>query len=273
MSQPATPTSMTTGTAARLDRLGTDGNYVVIPMDHGLTLGATSGLVDIESTVGAVTRGGADAVLTQKGVAPRVHPNLNDAGYVVHLNGSTAIGPDENDKRTTGSVKAAIRAGADAVSFHINVGSTHEREQIAELAALTDEAAEYGLPVLAMTYARGPDVDESDPEALAHAARLGEELGADLIKTGYSGDAGSFEPVPAATRLPVLIAGGAPDGDLESLRAVRGAMDAGGAGVSMGRTVFQHDNPEKMARAVSLVVHEDVGAEDAVERVGLAVEA
>ena len=273
MSQPATPTSMTTGTAARLDRLGTDGNYVVIPMDHGLTLGATRGLVDIESTVGAVTRGGADAVLTQKGVAPRVHPNLNDAGYVVHLNGSTVIGPDENDKRTTGSVKAAIRAGADAVSFHINVGSTHEREQIAELAALTDEAAEYGLPVLAMTYARGPDVDESDPEALAHAARLGEELGADLIKTGYSGDAESFEPVPAATRLPVLIAGGSPDGDLESLRAVRGAMDAGAAGVSMGRTVFQHDDHEKMARAVSLIVHEDATAEDALERAGLAVEA
>ena len=267
------PNGMTTGTAARLDRLGTDGRYVVIPMDHGITLGPVTGLADIESTIDAVTRGGADAVLTQKGVAPRVHDNKNGAGYVVHLNGSTAVGPDANDKRTTGSLKAAIRAGADAVSFHINVGSTYEREQIEELAALTDEAAEYGLPVLAMTYARGPDVDESDPEALAHAARLGEELGADLIKTGYSGDAESFERVPAATRLPVLIAGGSPNGDLESLRAVRGAMDAGAAGVSMGRTVFQHDDPEKMARAVSLVVHEDSGAEEALERAGLAVEA
>ena len=267
------PDGMTTGTAARLDRLGTDGRYVVIPMDHGITLGPVTGLADIESTIDAVTRGGADAVLTQKGIAPRVHDSKNGAGYVVHLNGSTVIGPDANDKRTTGSLKAAVRAGADAVSFHINVGSTHEREQIEELAALTDEAAEYGLPVLAMTYARGSDVDESDPEALAHAARLGEELGADLIKTGYSGDAESFERVPAGTRLPVLIAGGSPDGDLESLRAVRGAMDAGAAGVSMGRTVFQHDDPEKMARAVSLVVHEDSGAEEALERAGLAVEA
>ena len=264
---------MTTGTAARLKRLGTDGRYVVVPMDHGITLGAVKGLKDIESTIDAVTRGGADSVLTQKGIADRVHGNLNGGGYIVHLNGSTVIGPDSNDKRTTGTVKSAIRAGADAVSFHINVGSKYEREQIEELAAVTDEAAEYGMPVLAMTYARGPEVEGDDPEALGHAVRLGEELGADLIKTGYSGDADSFEHVCESTSLPVLIAGGSPAGDLAALEDVRGAMDAGGAGVSMGRTIFQHDDPEKMARAVSLVVHDDVGAEDALERAGLAVEA
>jgi fructose-bisphosphate aldolase/2-amino-3,7-dideoxy-D-threo-hept-6-ulosonate synthase len=264
---------MTTGTAARLERIGTDGRYVTVPMDHGITLGPVKGLKDIESTIDAVTRGGADSVLTQKGIADRVHGNTNGAGYIVHLNGSTVIGPDSNDKRRTGSLKAAIRAGADAVSFHINVGSNHEREQIEELGALTDEASEYGIPVLAMTYARGPDIEEDDPEALGHAVRLGEELGADLVKTGYSGDADSFEYVCEATSLPVLIAGGSPDGDLAALRDVRGAMDAGGAGVSMGRTIFQHDDPEKMARAVSLVVHEDAGAEEALERSGLAVEA
>ncbi len=260
---------MNAGKAARLERVGTDGSYVIIPMDHGITLGAVEGLKEIESTIDAVTRGGADAVLTQKGIAPRAHPNLNGSGYVVHLNGSTVIGPDENDKRMTGSVEAAIRAGADAVSLHLNVGSNHEREQIEQLGRLTDEADAYGIPVLAMTYARGPDVQGDDPEALGHAVRLGEELGADLIKTGYSGDADSFEHVCESTRLPVLIAGGSPDGDLESLQAVRGAMDAGGAGVSMGRTVFQHDDPEAMARAVSAVVHDDRSAAEALEIAGL----
>ena len=260
---------MTPGIDARLRRIGTDGRYVMIPMDHGLTLGAVTGLKDIESTIDAVTRGGADAVLTQKGIAPRVHGNKNGAGYVVHLNGSTVIGPDSNDKRTTGSVEAALRAGADAVSFHINVGSKHEREQIEKLGELTDEAAGYGLPVLAMAYARGPDVEGDDPEALGHAVRLGEELGADLIKTGYSGDSESFEHVCESTSRPVLIAGGSPDGNLETLRDVRGAMDAGGAGVSMGRTIFQHDHPERMARGVSLVVHEGYEAEEALERAEL----
>jgi fructose-bisphosphate aldolase/2-amino-3,7-dideoxy-D-threo-hept-6-ulosonate synthase len=246
-------------------------------MDHGITLGAVKGLADIESTIDAVTRGGADAVLTQKGIAPRVHGNLNDAGYVVHLNGSTTIGPDENDKRLTGTVEDAIRAGADVVSFHINVGSEYEPDQITELAELTSEAERYGLPVLAMTYARGHDVREDDAEAFAgdlgHAVRLGEELGADVVKTAYSGTPETFEDVVASTRLPVVIAGGSRGTDEETLSMVRGAMDAGAAGVSMGRSIFQHDEPEAITEAVSAVVHADASAAEAVDRAGLAVEA
>ncbi|UPV99155.1 2-amino-3,7-dideoxy-D-threo-hept-6-ulosonate synthase [Halorussus gelatinilyticus] len=264
---------MDAGTAARLERIGTDGTHVIVPMDHGITLGAVKGLVDIESTIDAVTRGGADAVLTQKGIAPRVHDNKNGAGYVVHLNASTSIGPDNNDKRLTGTVKEAVRAGADAVSFHINVGSTYEREQMEQLAEITDDADEYGMPVLAMAYARGPGVDEHDAESLGHAVRLAEEVGSDVVKTGYSGDAESFERVVESTRLPVVIAGGEPEGDRATLDAVRGAMDAGAAGVSMGRSIFQHDDPEAITRAVTSVVHDGLATEDALREAGLAVEA
>jgi fructose-bisphosphate aldolase/2-amino-3,7-dideoxy-D-threo-hept-6-ulosonate synthase len=268
---------MTAGKQARLDRIGTGGKYLVVPMDHGITLGAVTGLVDLESTIDALTRGGADAVLTQRGVAPRVHGNRNGAGYIVHLNGSTAIGPDEADKRETGTVEDAIRAGADAVSFHINVGSEYEPDQITALTDVTREAERFGLPVLAMTYARGPDIsDPSDPEAyaedLGHAARLGEELGADLIKTSYSGDAESFRRVVESTRLPVLIAGGSKGTDRETLSMVRGAMDAGAAGVSMGRSLFQHETPEAIAEAVAAVIHDDASPDEAAERAGLAAE-
>jgi fructose-bisphosphate aldolase/2-amino-3,7-dideoxy-D-threo-hept-6-ulosonate synthase len=268
---------MTAGKQARLDRIGTGGKYLVVPMDHGITLGAVTGLVDLESTIDALTRGGADAVLTQRGVAPRVHGNRNGAGYIVHLNGSTAIGPDEADKRETGTVEDAIRAGADAVSFHINVGSEYEPDQITALTDVTREAERFGLPMLAMTYARGPDIsDPSDPEAyaedLGHAARLGEELGADLIKTSYSGDAESFRRVVESTRLPVLIAGGSKGTDRETLSMVRGAMDAGAAGVSMGRSLFQHETPEAIAEAVAAVIHDDASPDDAAERAGLTAE-
>ena len=245
-------------------------------MDHGITLGAVKGLADIESTIDAVTRGGADAVLTQKGIAPRVHGNKNGSGYVVHLNASTTMGPDSNDKRRTGTVGDALRAGADAVSFHINVGSDHEPGQIEELSEITREAKRFGVPVLAMTYARGANLDGADPEHdaeyVAHAVRLGEEVGADLVKTSYTGDPDSFEQVVDATRLPVVIAGGSRGTDRQTLSMVRGAMDAGAAGVSMGRSVFQHDDPEAIARAVAAVVHEDAGAEEALDLSGLAVE-
>jgi len=264
---------MDAGTAARLDRIGTDGNYVMVPMDHGITLGAVDGLVDIESTIDAVTRGGADSVLTQKGIAPRVHPNKNGKGYVVHLNASTTIGPHNNDKRLTGTVTEAVRAGADAVSFHINVGSDYERDQLEELSRITDTADEYGLPVLAMAYARGPGIDEHDAESLGHAVRLAEEVGADVVKTAYSGDAESFERVTESTAKPVIIAGGEPEGDRATLRNVRGAMDAGGSGVSMGRTMFQHADPEAFSTAVALVVHDGYSPDEALREAGLAVEA
>ena len=245
----------------------------MVPMDHGITLGAVKGLKDIEGTIDAVTRGGADAVLTQKGIAPRVHANLNGAGYVVHLNASTSVGPESNDKRPTGTVKGAIRAGADAVSMHINVGSDYEPGQMTFLAELCEEAGDYGVPVLAMAYARGANLDGDDPEHdaeyLGHAVRLAEECGADVVKTAYSGDAASFEHVCESTRLPVIIAGGSPSGDLQTLKDVRGAVDAGAAGVSMGRTIFQHDEPEAMTAAVSAVVHEDADAEDALSASGL----
>lgn len=266
---------MTAGKATRLDRIGTGGNHLIVPMDHGITLGPVSGLVDIESTIDAVTRGGADAVLTQKGIAPRVHENKNDAGYIVHLNGSTSIGPDEKDKRITGSVEDAIRAGADAVSLHLNVGSEYEPDQITQLSEVTSRAETFGLPVLAMTYARGHDVrarGEGFAEDLAHATRLGEELGADLIKTAYSGNPETFEQVVDATRLPVVIAGGSKGTDTETLSMVRGAVDAGAAGVSMGRSIFQHESPEAITAAVASVIHEGTSPETAAAEAGLSTE-
>ena len=263
---------MDTGINARLDRIGTDGRYLIVPMDHGITLGAITGLRDIESTIDAVTRNGADAVVTQKGIAPRVHPNKNAKGYIVHLNASTSIGPDSNDKRMTGTVEEAIQVGADAVSFHINVGSNYEPEQTTWLSEVTADAARYGIPVLAMAYARGPDVEGDDPEALGHAVRLAEEVGADVVKTGYSGDAESFEYVVESTRLPVVIAGGSRGTDRETIEMVRGAMDAGGAGVSMGRSIFQHEEPGAITRAVSGVVHEDLETDEALAEAGLALE-
>ncbi|MCH7661377.1 MAG: class I fructose-bisphosphate aldolase family protein [Euryarchaeota archaeon] len=264
---------MNAGFDARLERISTDGTYLIIPMDHGITMGAVKGLKEIEKTIGAVTRGGADCVLTQKGIAPRVHPNTNSAGYVVHVNGSTTIGPDENDKRVTCTIEEAIRAGADAVSFHINVGSDYEPKQIEDLAELTGKAERFAIPVLAMAYARGPGIDSSDPEALGHAVRLAEELGADIVKTGYSGDAESFQHVIESTRLPVVIAGGARGSDRNTIEKVRGARDAGGAGISMGRSIFQHDDPEAITSAVSAVIHEDASVDEALDEAGLAVEA
>ncbi|WP_255171718.1 2-amino-3,7-dideoxy-D-threo-hept-6-ulosonate synthase [Natrononativus amylolyticus] len=256
---------MSTGKRARLDRIGTNGKILNVPMDHGITIGAVAGLRNIESTIDAVTRAGADSILTQKGLAPRVHPNKNGAGYIIHVNASTTLGPDANDKRLTGTVEEAVRLGADAVSIHLNVGSDSEPRQLEHLAELTADAAKYGMPVLAMTYARGPGIDEHDPNSLGHAVRLAEEAGADIAKTAYSGDAESYRDVVESTAIPVIMAGGSPGTDREMLENIRGAMDAGAAGISMGRSIFQHPDSEAMARAASSIVHDDRSPREALE--------
>jgi fructose-bisphosphate aldolase/2-amino-3,7-dideoxy-D-threo-hept-6-ulosonate synthase len=256
---------MTAGLSARLNRISTNDRYLIVPMDHGLTMGAVDGLVDIESTIDGVTRGGADAVLTQKGIAPRVHPNKNDAGYIVHVNGSTTIGPDESDKRVTATAEDAVRAGADAVSFHINVGSDHEPDQIEELAELTADASRLGLPVLAMAYARGPGVDETDPESLGHAVRLAEELGADVVKVKYPGSAeGMGEAVKMAGPTKVVMSGGTMRDDKAFLRNVADAIDAGATGLAVGRNVFQRDDPERILDALEAVVFQEVDPAEAL---------
>ncbi|RBI60366.1 fructose-bisphosphate aldolase [halophilic archaeon] len=260
---------MTTGIDARLDRIGTDGRMVNVPMDHGITIGSTAGLKNIEETIDAVTRSGADSVLTQKGLARRVHPHKNGKGYIIHLNASTTLGPNTNDKRITGSVAEAVRLGADAVSLHLNIGSEFESRQVEQLANITQDATEYGMPVLAMTYARGPGMEEDNAEQASHAVRIAEEVGANVAKTGYTGDASSFRKVTSSTSLPVLMAGGDPQNDRAMLDNVRGAMDAGAAGVSMGRSIFQHDQPGAMTQAVSTIVHDDESVDKALERAEL----
>ena len=101
------------------------------------------------------------------------------------------------------------------------------------------------------------------------AARIGAELGADIVKTNYTGDKESFKQVVDGCPVPVVIAGGSKGSDKDALQMIRDAIDAGAAGVAMGRNSFQHKDPEKFIKAVSLVIHNGVGAGEAMQKVGL----
>jgi fructose-bisphosphate aldolase/2-amino-3,7-dideoxy-D-threo-hept-6-ulosonate synthase len=116
-------------------------------------------------------------------------------------------------------------------------------------------------------YPRGKKVkNEHDPELVMHAARVGAELGADVIKTNYTGDPDSFKEVISGCPVPVIIAGGPKaNTDAEVLKMVEDAIAAGASGVSIGRNVFQHKSPANMTRAMSKVVHEGLSATEAIE--------
>lgn len=252
------------GRTLRQQRISRADRFLMVPMDHGITIGPVEGLADIESTVAAVADGGADAIVTHRGMVRRTVDAPASLGRIVHLNGASALTPDPDDKRHVCSVSTAVSLGADAVSFHLNVGSEHEGRQLAALASAVTDAHERGVPVLAMAYPRGPTADEDDPDDVAHAVRLAEETGADVVKTSYPGT--GFERAVAGVDVPVLVAGGEPADDRATLEAIEAAMAAGAAGVSIGRTIFQHERPGAMTAAISAIVHDDRGVDAALDR-------
>jgi len=242
---------------------------VIIPMDHGLTLGPIRGLQDMKSAVNQVAEGGANAVLLHKGIIRAGYRGYGkDIGLIMHLSGSTVLGPDPNDKVLVADVIEAIKMGADAVSVHINVGSKTEPEQLKILGAVARTCEDWGMPLLAMVYPRGESIkDPYDVDVVKHAARVGAELGADIVKTNYTGSEETFREVVKGCPVPVVMAGGPKTKTEEEFcQMVYGSIRAGGAGVAAGRNVFQHEYPAKMVRVLCGIVHEGLDAKAALAK-------
>jgi fructose-bisphosphate aldolase/2-amino-3,7-dideoxy-D-threo-hept-6-ulosonate synthase len=250
------------------------GRTVIVPMDHGVTLGPIKGLINMGETVDLVAKGGANAVIGHLGLALHGHRGYGrDVGLVLHLSASTSLSPSPNHKILVNSVERAIKMGADGVSVHINIGAEDEASMLMDLGMVSQMCMEWGMPLLAMMYARGPKIkDETAVEAVKLAARVGAELGADIVKTTYTGDPDSFREVVEGCPVPVVIAGGSKLNDLETLNMIEGAMKSGAAGLSVGRNVFQHEHPDRLVKAACAIVHESKTAAEAMELLSIPIE-
>jgi class I fructose-bisphosphate aldolase len=257
------------GKEIRLERIidRSTGRALIVPMDHGVSSGPILGITNMKDAMAQVADGGANAVVVHKGVVARGHRKSGpDMGLIVHLSASTSLSPEPNAKTLVCTVEEAIKLGADAVSVHVNIGDDHEKEMLTDLGNVARTASEWGMPLLAMIYPRGARIkDEYDPDAVKHAARLGAELGADVVKVSYTGNPESFRQVVEGCHIPVVIAGGPKMGsDRATLEMVKGAMDSGAAGISIGRNVFQHSNPTRMVAALSMIVHKNATVDQAL---------
>lgn len=242
---------MLVGKRRRLKRIMKDGKTVIVPMDHGITK-PVAGIENIDDVLRKID-GLADAVVLHKGVVKNsAYVEDMEMGLILHLSASTAY--HLNEKVIVSSVEKAIELGADAVSVHVNVGSKSEAEQIRDAGAIAELCDSYGLPMLAMMYPRGHGI-EVNTETVKHAARVGYELGADIIKTCYTGSIESFAEVVEYVSVPVVVAGGEKKSEAELIEDVRNAMLAGAAGVAIGRNVFQHSNPASIVKALKRVIH------------------
>ncbi len=245
-----------------------DNRTVVVPMDHGVTIGPIQGITNMQQTINQLVKGGVDAVLVHKGIAKTV--DTTGTGLIVMLSGMSNLNPNMNNKVQVCSVQEAIRIGADAVSVHVNVGAQDEDKMLHNLGKVAEECDSFGIPLLAMMYPRGPRIaNEHALEVVAHAARIGAEIGADIIKTNYTGTIESFKQVTESCPVPVLIAGGPKCKSAEEiLQTTSDSIKAGAAGLSIGRNVFQCENQALIVKALSAIVHKGASVEQAQKILG-----
>lgn len=258
------------GKLIRLERIVNrdSGRTVIIPMDHGVTMGPIKGLINLPETIDKVVEGGANAILMHKGMVAAGHRGHGkDVGLIVHLSGSTSLSPDPNAKVLVCTVEEAIKLGADAVSMHINLGAETETSMLANLGQISKTCQEWGMPLLTMMYPRGKKIsNQFDVKFVKHAARVGAELGGDIVKVNYTGSPESFREVVEGCPVPVVIAGGEKmETDKELLEMVNGALKAGASGVSIGRNVFQHKDPIKIVRIIGNLVHKNCSLDQSLK--------
>ena len=239
---------------------------LIVAMDHGLLDGPCMGLEDPGRVIAQVAEGGADAVLTSYGVARRFARELAPLGLILRVDGGgTSLGTGGGPGALFYGVEEALRLGADAVGVTAFPGSPEEMETLENLASMIGKAHAWGLPVMAEMVPGGFD---SAPEyrtrdSIALSVRVAAELGADFVKTPYTT---SFEAVTGTCYVPVVILGGAKRGsERDMLVDIEAAMAAGGAGVAIGRNIFQADDPAAMAAAVAAILHRGATVDEALD--------
>jgi len=224
-------------------------------MDDTLISGPECGLENVDRVVHGIVKGKADAMLGFQGLLSRVGIDEPRLGRIANVTASTTLS-HYTHKQLVGSVEASVKAGFDGVAAHINLSSDGEPDMLRILGQVQRECEVYQMPLLVITYPRKEtvngvenylDLKNNNPaeylRLLRHGVRLAADLGADVIKTQYTGDPETFKKVAAVSYdVPVLIAGGPRVPEEQALQVASDAVSAGARGVCFGRQVHLSDD-------------------------------
>jgi len=273
------------GKTIRLGRIldPQDGRAAVVAFDHGLHVGTIPGNLNPGQTLERLREAGADAFLVAPGVA-RTYASLfagrGAPGLILRLDWTdrwrdpTMLGYQEGRGRLIAAVEDAARLGADAVLVYMFIGYQDpdaEAAQVESVARVAQDCDALGIGCIVEPMPRGLLVGDNpyNAEYIALGARMACEIGADVLKTDYSGAPDSFRYVVASAFRPILIAGGPKTTtQREALDMVRGALDAGARGMFIGRNVFQAANPPLMLRVLRDMIHHDLSVDAALAELG-----
>ena len=246
------------GKNIRLNRVlgGSKRPALVVAFDHALVLGPIPGTEDPLGKIQQFAQADVDALLLNLGLI-RQFSKSTITGSIPALiarldwttvwsatgkNGSAAL-----HSALLARPEEALRHGADAVLTYLVVGTgdaEFEMKEITRNAEVARECERVGIPLIVESLARGKDVhNPGDPNWLNLHTRMAAELGADVVKTDYSGTVASMRAVVEECPIPILVLGGSRHAsDKQALDVVREVAAAKAAGVFFGRNVFQADN-------------------------------
>lgn len=237
----------------------------MVPIDHGATLGPIQGINNSFSILKELNEGGCDAVILHKGLLKLAsrYEELCNTKYILHLSVSTDKGPDIGYKVLASRVEEAIKLGAEAVSVHVNIGNEKEYEMIKDLGRVSEACTDWGLPLLAMMYSTKKPRDYKE---IAHAARLAEELGADMVKIGIPDDYSNLEKIINNVNIPVVVAGGDKMDSAEKLlNTINMALNSGVAGIAIGRNIFQYEQPKNLMNLVKGLINNELNVKECID--------
>ncbi|WP_437309477.1 class I fructose-bisphosphate aldolase [Sorangium sp. So ce388] len=223
------------------------GRGIIVPIDHGLTIGPVEGLDSVAQMARWIGHPGITGVIAHKGMVARLASCglIRGVGLMVHLNGMTSLAPLPNQKERLTSVEAAVRLGADAVSLQLNFDGTNDAHNLRQLGEVVDEAQRYGMPVLTMLYDKVPsDGEQQRVSRLRHLMRACVELGTDALKLEAPAQIAHVHALLSGIveHTFVFFAGGAVRSENEFVRMAQEVVARGATGLCVGRNIFQRES-------------------------------
>jgi DhnA family fructose-bisphosphate aldolase class Ia len=244
-----------------------DGRSVIVAIDHGGIAGPIRGIVKPAPLMRSCVLGGADAVLTTRGfVKASIQEWAPSTALILRLSGGfTVLGGRFEEEQISGP-ETALRYGAAAAAVTVKFGHLREGDFIRQASLVADACEQWNLPLMIEAAAKGKDLKPTDPEGVKLAARAAQEIGADIVKSCYTGDPESFRAVTEGCPAPVVILGGEMTENLEQVFTdVYDSLQAGGAGIAIGRNIWQNANPQAVVEAMVGLVHEGWTPKQAVK--------
>lgn len=245
-----------------LSKITTYGKALFLAYDQGLEHGPTDfndENIDPQFILDIGIKGGFNAIVFQKGIAEKYYPKdlANTLPLIVKLNGKTNLVKDiEPYSPLLCTVEEAVGLGAVGVGYTVYVGSEFENKMIEELAVVVREAHDKNLSVVAWMYPRGRNVvSPHSPEITAYAARLGLEIGADIIKIQYPGSLDALShAVRASGKTKVVVSGGRKEEGESFLEFAKIVMHSGAIGMAVGRNIWQDPKPLEITRKLKEII-------------------